>query len=1264
MNSVPLVGKGTIEYFSDDTIETLQQHIALAMNSHPDRLFVLVKAVLPADYYSADPRHWKNLFLRMSLDGNTVSADMMRTYLELYRPGTGASARAWTLDEWEREPDEALFKSDRDFSEWRILGVEEERSWVLPVPVADIEVPASRVPAPRRSRLVESLHPYPIAEIRAVEADAAQTVRVRAVYFPYLTEGTPTNIESLRSAVEGARKKLSDVLALHPPVHTGVAILRAKWYVPFVNTEFPRKSGRTRFEQIFYGMSVNEDTPHVAFFTGKDETVRHKFYVKDAKTKTPHLPTDLVKGWYSVTQPQRRLPTLLLYRGHGKNRANFDRIAVTIYDMTITAVRSKDDRESLEEIRASLEEWVKSLDALMPFVREEDMAPSRWELNQLNAQAFYSKEVRTYDLRRFACLRSVFEENQGKFVLLRADTTTNLTPQEFQAFVLLRDAEMPSSKVLETEMELSPEAASALFAKVSEMTDEINVEKEVREFPVLEFGPKEVTIRFVSNLERVLRYADILRYVLSSDAAELNAVCPLRMEVVPAASIVPQQVIAPAPAPAPEVSKKKKKILDMVEGGGKVVKATETRTKTYNYFNERVQKFDPKLFNNQYYPKKCEKSRQVIVLTPEDEARIRTEAGEQYVYSGAPATETYPLPIDDGPEGKAICPPFWCMRDEIPLLEDQLVVGGAGTGEKQCPVCGGKIRKVGNEDLSTHTVIEREKAFKYPDLMEVTTAEGTAIKFPCCYKRARGTAVAIAPKASKAEEDDTYVLSDRMLPARRLGYISEETVRRLGLITKYGETTISDRLASNKEDVFRVGLGRPSQTLPLMLKGDPIKSPKEAPERVKECSFYGTWTLMGKGDTQEERIIDGIDNAFQTGRMNVLDEVEYATRFLRCSVMRVNSQTNQLICGFWSDVAQPMSRTIMLIDNDILALVKRRAPVGGIKFEYTVDIRELPFGEGALDTLRSEYAKACASNLPSMDDALRELQVQGKKTFEVVLDPLGRAQALLVPRDVILPFRPAPYEALEGVTVRNSYADVPETDLPVGDTERMFLENARHPGFKVKEALHDVDGNAVELLLESGFRVPIVPEGDDAGSSTEVVQTVMRNTEASLVSGEPNADDTKKAQEIAYSAEVAEFMLFSLSKDIGAEGPEKYKSLRKAIREQNPELRDMLAEWMSTESYWDKSKSPIEFISKVRTPCGQFTRKDACNKSSLCGWHNDSCKIRVKPVLDKRVVLNRLVKTLTTNAKQRALVLDERLSPFFSTILYLELPHELITTAL
>jgi len=44
------------------------------------------------------------------------------------------------------------------------------------------------------------------------------------------------------------------------------------------------------------------------------------------------------------------------------------------------------------------------------------------------------------------------------------------------------------------------------------------------------------------------------------------------------------------------------------------------------------------------------------------------------------------------------------------------------------------------------------------------------------------------------------------------------------------------------------------------------------------------------------------------------------------------------------------------------------------------------------------------------------------------------------------------------------------------------------------------------------------------------------------------------------------------------------------------------------------------------------------------------------------MIFARIVDTLSYNAKMRAMVLDGRSSPFFSTILYLELPHERFLT--
>jgi hypothetical protein len=73
MKTVPISGTATsVTFFEDDTIETVRQSIALAVNSHPDRLFIEVKANLPKDYYATNPKNWTDLFLRLSFDGMRI----------------------------------------------------------------------------------------------------------------------------------------------------------------------------------------------------------------------------------------------------------------------------------------------------------------------------------------------------------------------------------------------------------------------------------------------------------------------------------------------------------------------------------------------------------------------------------------------------------------------------------------------------------------------------------------------------------------------------------------------------------------------------------------------------------------------------------------------------------------------------------------------------------------------------------------------------------------------------------------------------------------------------------------------------------------------------------------------------------------------------------------------------------------------------------------------------------------------------------------
>jgi hypothetical protein len=474
------------------------------------------------------------------------------------------------------------------------------------------------------------------------------------------------------------------------------------------------------------------------------------------------------------------------------------------------------------------------------------------------------------------------------------------------------------------------------------------------------------------------------------------------------------------------------------------------------------------------------------------------------------------------------------------------------------------------------------------------------------------------------------------------------------------------RLSSGESDYFRVGLGRPSKTLPILLNDKTsIPRPRDAKNNLMQCSFFLTWKDRKESGTQLDRIIFSIDEAYENGDLGMLEELEYVTTFLKCEVIRVEG--GQVVCGFWSDSGGATSRTIVLMGNSLLAYVSRVKDKKSYKSEFITDLRRPAF-KNTLPIVRDRHIRACSVNAPVLADAIAELRLKNQAAYKVILDPFKRIQAVFVPKQILLPVQPTNTQPDTDIPVVEDYADIPKEDLPTGASVRAFLTDAKHAKFKIQSEIHDLAGRIVELELTSGFRVPIVPE-ESEGTPGEVVQTVREFNEKTLVDGVPNAADIQLAQSITYSSEIYEFLLFSLSKDIQT-GPDgaildpTYEVLRNAIVNRGAALYKELTKWFRAEAYEDTTKAPIEFMNKVRTPCGQFTDKDKCSKSSLCGWHKNTCKIRVKPLVEKEAVLKRIVKTLRDNDKQRALVLDGRLSPFFSTILYLEMPHELITTTI
>ena len=1269
MNTVPISGtQRSVSYYPDDSVEIVRQLLALEVESHPDRLFVEVNTTLPADYY-LNPRHWMDLFFRLSYDGQSVTEDALKTYVTQTRMGTGFVPRAISKEDWERQLDlDLLFKTEADFFEWRVLGVPDEQSVVLPLPPRDVSLRASQIPVPRPQRLMEALHRYPITEFRTTEVQEDLSTVVKQTYFPLLRPDTPSTLESIRPVLQKARTEFAKLLALPATKHESSVVVKAKWYIPLATTRIT--APRVRFEQILYGMTVSKDTPHIAYYTAKNETVRHKFFVEDPKTKTPELSTSLVKGWYHKTQPQRRRPTLLLYRG--TSPTHFDRIAITDVDIVVDVRREKSSKRSLEDLQKDMVKWIKTLDALTPFVNESDLSPSRWQLSELSLVASYGKEIseQDVDMRRFPCMQSIFGIQNDMFSVLRTDQlAANIPPPILQAYQILnQEGAIQTPEYLAEELGLSTAEAQERMTAIERMSDDINFEQVLRTYPTLKFHSKEVIIRFVTNPERMLKYADLLRYVLTSNTDAVNDVCPRRLEEFVQQMVIPQQAIQeedvdvdvdllamlgegeeetapvdeqPVSNAAPPPKSRKLKI-------AKKLKSTQT------YFNDRLKETHSDTFDQSFYPKKCEKRQQVVVLSTEDQARIPAE----YNYSTAPESETLALETGDG---LAICPPFWCMRDELPLREDQLVAGDEG--EMQCPVCNGKVRGSDTDDPSVFTVIRRDTAMKFPDFMKKESTLNKK-KVPCCYLQPRSQTEILV------KDEELYILRedvnlDTGIPGLRFAYLSDEVTGALKVKTRYATTVKKNYLIFGESDVFRVGVGRASKTLPTLF-GEPstkIPDPKDAVSNLMKCSFFRTWAqTQDGGGTQVERMVASIQRAYELGTLTKLQELEYVTTVLQCEVILIDPMSLQVSCGFWSDSVGANSRTIAVLGNDILGLVRRKRMGKNYKTEFTVDLRKPPFADSTLPHLQGLHRQACSTGVPTLDDAVAELQRMGKPSYKRILDPYDRVQAIFVPGEVILPILPSAKPTIAGVQTLNGYADLKTSDIPSGDSQRTVLAECRHPGFKVVSDHRNLAGQLVELQLASGFRVPIQPEdATQPGPAMEVLATVQRNDESTLVDGTPNKKDLAMAEETAYAAEIYEFLLYSLSKDLRTD---EYETLRARISERAPTLYQDLKAWVRAEAYEDTTKTPIAFVNKVRTPCGQYTSADTCNKSTLCGWHNNDCRIRVKPIVKLEDILKRMVRTLRDNDKQRALVLDARLSPFFSTVLYLELPHEVILTSL
>lgn len=1286
----------SVSFFDDDSIDTIRQTIGATLDIHPDRLFILVGLKLPEDYYQQDPRHWEALFERLSYNGDPIHQEIFSEYqLEYRTPTTSVPAQPFDKATWMSKPEslQSILTPGREFLEYRVFGVPEPKSFVLPLmnisSTRPAKIPSARLPIPENPTLFNSLYTndqFVRFLVRPYDDLAESNAQV---YYPFLRSTTPAKLteEAIRLLKKNATT-LERLLALDVPQPEEVSIIRTRFYLPWVDTDFGTAI-RTRFEQIFYGLTVSKETPCISFFTSKDQISRHKFFTSDCKSKKPILDMSVWGSWWSV-KPARNIPTLILFRGTSKH--HFDRLTITALDMVLSTHRPEGNTETIEHLQRQLAEWISTLDAIVPFLSKDDLHMSRWELQDVSYLAKYSTKLEEFDLRRFGCMSNLFDiadKTRSQFSLLRSDHSNNgLTAVEVKLLQMMKDASgYLKPDAVAQELSIPIQNARELIQSLQTRLDEDPRlgEKAFRGYPTLRLGVDYMIISSVSNIPHSLKYANLLRYVLSNpDSNELNALCPKRAEKVTVETTrVTTETLEVDAALEEEYGDlfgyleeteevQPEEEVQEDEDEPEKIATDQKQTTSYNYFKSRLQKFDPVTFDptGSQYPKKCEQKHQPIILSEAERKRL---AATPYALSSERYSDEKRIELEN-PDGTVLCPEYWCMKDQVPLQDSELERSG---GEVRCPICHGKLQTRTTDNPREYPLIKRETGFIYPGFVDYK-APRNGRPMPCCFKKSRSKK---NEQVEKKLEDKYYILGEtKQADPERIAFIPLRIIDSLYIKESYEsfeEGTVR-RLMSPNKGYFRAGLGHSSKTLPMYLNlKTKIPSPHEAVDIVLKCSFLRTWKRHGTThlDSIEKRldhisdslvrsslakVISGIDEAFQKKELSKLEELEYSALALQCDVFRVNLETGTLGCTFYTQMVRPRSRGIVVFQFedqvDILAYTERKSR----GFEFRTNIYESPFTKQTyshLETLRNE---SCSLTIPTYTDALRAIQqilpMIDADDYSILLDPYQEGQALYVPGKLILPFQSTPLPDVTQTKLAG-YSDVPADQLPeLGELKDLLKTASKFSaGFAWAEDATNAQGQIVEVILQSGLRIPIRPVQGVIRESQEVLETTRAIGESELVFGDESQKLKEDHRELSYESEVFEFLLFQLTKDLETD----YGELRHALQDVSPvkqTVQPLLETWFSETTQFVKMKEPKQFVSKIREPCS-----GSCD-GELCGFDGNVCKVQISTAIKQDTLFKRLLTTLLENSKLRAMILDGRTTPFFSTILYLQLPHEVILT--
>jgi hypothetical protein len=261
------------------------------------------------------------------------------------------------------------------------------------------------------------------------------------------------------------------------------------------------------------------------------------------------------------------------------------------------------------------------------------------------------------------------------------------------------------------------------------------------------------------------------------------------------------------------------------------------------------------------------------------------------------------------------------------------------------------------------------------------------------------------------------------------------------------------------------------------------------------------------------RTISGIDDAFSRKELTPIQELEYSSLALNCDIFRINLKTHSVGCLLYSSLVKPRSRGIIVLQRDEELDILTNAKRAKNSFVYSSNIFESPFEKYAGRIVSIERDKACSTEVPNYTEAQKVREKLFTEPYSVILDPLGRGQALYIPNKLVLPFQSAVLPDTEDPKIWG----FSNLHLPTYDTMKDVLTKAQATtkGYEFQEGVYDSQGMRVEIMTSSGLRIPVKPEKVDTGLPKDIIPTVSEIGESELMYGQPNADLKEKYSTIS-----------------------------------------------------------------------------------------------------------------------------------------------------